>query len=103
MIIPEYRLLMWYDIHPEKYERYFRYMLQDFVPTMQKMGLLMIFAWQINYGSYPSRQIEFICEDRQTLRMILASDVWKKAEARLKSYTTQYGRKIIRFQDRFQL
>jgi hypothetical protein len=101
-ITPAYRLLMWYDIRPEKQEIYFHYMLQEFVPSLQKLGLYMIFVWQIDFGPYPTRQIEFICESRELLRAILGSEFWKQAETRIRGYTTNYGRKVVRFQDRFQ-
>lgn len=100
MINPTYRLLMSYDIHPDKYERYYRYMIAEFVPTMGKLGLHMLFVWQIYHNNNPSRQVEFVCQDRETLRTILTSDIWTKSEARIKSYTTRYQRKIVRFQDR---
>jgi hypothetical protein len=46
--------------------------------------------------------VEFYCEDRDTLRDILNGDKWRSAEARLKSFTMQYSRKIVYFEDRFQ-
>lgn len=102
MIDPAYRVLMRYDIHPDKQERYYRYMLSDFVPAMQQAGLFMVAAWQVTYGNYPSHQIEFVCEDRETLRTIITGDEWKDAEQKLISYTRRYTRKIVRFEERFQ-
>ncbi|MBC7869625.1 MAG: hypothetical protein H7Y09_02195, partial [Chitinophagaceae bacterium] len=96
------RMILSYDIHPEKYERYYNYVLSEFVPGMQNMGLQMIFAWQIIYGRYPARQIDFICYDHQTLTGILDSETFKRAEERLKSYTINYQRKIVYFENRFQ-
>lgn len=99
---PDYKLLMSYDIRPELQQQYYRYMLGEFVPSMQEAGLMMASAWQVVYGEYPSRHIEFHCEDRETLKDILSGDQWRKAEARLKSFTMHYSRKIVRFEDRFQ-
>ena len=100
-LIPTYRLMLKYDVHPERYEIYFRYISREFVPLLQQMGLHMIFAWQV-YGDHPERQIEFVCEDDETLRTALMSDRFQKAEERLKSYTTFYTRKVVHFHNRYQ-
>lgn len=99
---PNYRLILSYDVHPDKFERYYNYVLGEFVPHLQQMGLQMIFAWQVVYGDYPARQVDFVCYDRETLLAALHSDTFKRAEERLKSYTLIYNRKVVRFQNRFQ-
>jgi hypothetical protein len=91
-----------YDIHPDQFQQYFLFMQGEFVPTLSKMGLHMIFAWQIHGDGYPDRQVEFVCETVDALREALASDKFKAAEDRLKTYTTSYKRKIVRFENRFQ-
>lgn len=98
---PAYRLLLMYDVHPSRYEIYFQYISREFVPALQEMGLHMIFAWQV-HGDYPERQIEFICRDQPTLRHALNSDRYKTLEERLRSYTTSFSRKIVRFENRYQ-
>lgn len=102
MLRVEYRLLIWYDIRADKYEQYYRYMVSEFVPAVREIGLHMYFVWQIRYGDYPARQLEFVIQDVDTLRTALSSNVWLRAEDRLKSYTANYGRKIINFENRFQ-
>lgn len=101
-IIPRYRMILQYNIHPQKQELYYRYMIADFVPKMRKIGLYMLHAWQITYGDYPERQIDLVCENLFTLRELLASDGWREAEGLLISYTTEYTRKIVHFENRFQ-
>jgi len=102
MLRVDYRMLIWYDIRSDKYEAYYRYMVGEFVPTVREIGLHMYYVWQISYGDYPSRQLEFVVTDRETLRKALESDTWRDSEKRLKTYTTNYGRKVIPFENRFQ-
>ncbi len=101
-INPQYKLLLTYDISKDKYEDYYRYILGEFVPAMRELGLHMLSAWQVTYGSYPQRQVEFICESRETLRTALSGAHYQKLEARLRSYTTHFTRKLVAFEDRFQ-
>ncbi|MBC8170191.1 MAG: hypothetical protein H7X77_00905 [Anaerolineae bacterium] len=101
-LLPEYKMLIVYDILPDKYEIYYRYIMGEFVPSLRDLGLYMTYAWHVPYGNYPARQIEFICENAPTLRQILANPDWLQLETRLKSYTTRYQRKLVHFEDRFQ-
>lgn len=97
-----YRILMTYNIHPGRYEHYYRYMLGEFVPTLQKLELRMLFAWHVHGENYPQRQVEFICEGRDQLITALTDPTFQNAEERLQDYTTGYSRKIVRFENRFQ-
>lgn len=98
-----YRVLLMYDVHPDRYERYYRYMLGEFVPAMRGVGLHMLAAWQVHGDGYYERQVEFVCQTREILFDILHSDQFQMAENRLKTYTTAYKRKIVTFAPRFQM
>jgi len=99
-----YRILLTYNIHPMRHESYYRYMIGEFVPTLQKLDLKMLFAWHIhsNENDIPHRQVEFVCNTVDTLRTALNDPTFHRAEERLQSYTTSYKRKIVHFKNRFQ-
>ena len=97
-----YRLLLKYNIRRDQQENYYRFMIGEFVPMMQDMGLTMLFVWQVYGGDYPERQVEFICDSLPVLQDIIASDKFLEAETRLKDYTDTYSRKVVRFKNRFQ-
>ena len=101
-IIPRYKLLLAYDIRPDTAEEYQRYVLSEFIPAMQDMGLYMLGAWHTAYGEYPARQVEFVCEDLDTLQLAMTDDRWLSLEDTLKSYTRHYHRKLVRFRHGFQ-
>jgi len=104
MSLVSYRILLTYNINPMRHESYYRYMIGEFVPTLQKMDLKMLFAWHVhsNGDDYPHRQVEFVCNNSDTLRSALNNPTFLSAEKRLQSYTTGYNRKIVRFKNRFQ-
>lgn len=101
-IIPRFKLILMYDILPDKQSHYFRYVQGEFVPSLRSLGLYMISAWHIAYGDYPSRQIEFAAESFEVIQTAFDNPRWARLESRLQSYTTEYSRKIIAFEDRFQ-
>ena len=46
------KLLLTYDPLPENREAYFNYVLGEFVPALEHLGLTMSEAWHTAYGSY---------------------------------------------------
>lgn len=102
MLEPSHRLMLLYDVKPERFQQYYLYMRGEFIPALQKLGLYVIFAWQIHGEGYPERQVEFICETPEILREALTDERFVAAEKRLQSYTTGYRRKVVRFQNRYQ-
>ena len=102
-IRPEYVLLFKYDIKPELHERYFKYVVGEFVPAMQERELYLHRAWHVVYGDYPDRHIEFITEKLSCIEDLYASSEWKEMEERLKSFTTNYSRRVVRFRGGFRV
>ncbi|MCU0498923.1 MAG: hypothetical protein MUF87_16345 [Anaerolineae bacterium] len=100
---PNYKLIIVYNILPDHYDRYYRYVLGEFVPGLRELGLHMSFAWHIAYGNYPVRQLEFLCESRENAKTAFCSPQWQQLIAELKIYTTDFRIKWVRFEDRFQL
>lgn len=101
-IVPQVKLLIAYDILPGRREEYYEFIVNEFVPAAQAMGLYMHEAWHTAYGDYPARLAELVAEDVATLYEALDSEEWNRLEARLKSYTSGYSVKVVRFKRGFQ-
>lgn len=102
-IRPRYKLILFYNIRPDRQDQYYRYMLSSFVPAIQKLGVYMHMAWHIAYGDYPMRKIEFVTESAEVLRQLFLSDEWEELEGKLKRYVVDYERKVISYRNGFQL
>ncbi len=96
------KLLLTYDPIPDQREAYFRYILGEFVPALEQMGLTMCDAWYTAYGAYPLRLNGFIAQDMSTLEEILASETFKDLETRLQELVSNYARRIVPRSSRFQ-
>ena len=102
-IIPKYKLLLTYDVLPDTQDRYYRYVLGEFAPAVQQMGLYMDWAWHTAYGDYPMRRLEFVTDSWETVERVFHDEKWTELEDRLKSYTTNYSRKLLRYRRGFQI
>lgn len=96
------KLLLSFDPLPDKREAYFRYVLGEFIPTLEHLGLQMCEAWHTAYGAYPLRLTGFLAPDRDTLIDILSSHDFKEMESKLQEFVSNYQRRIVPQRKRFQ-
>lgn len=96
------KLIITYDPVPERREAYFRYVLGEFVPALEQMGLTLAEAWHTAYGEYPLRLNGFLASDERTMANILISEEFLELEARLKEYVINYSRRVISSNKSFQ-
>ena len=96
------KLLMSYDIVAQSQQTYYEFILREFIPKAQEMGLAISEAWHTAYGDYPARMTGFVAPDRQTLDKIMQSDEWADLWERLGPFVTNLRLKIVPFRDSFQ-
>lgn len=97
------KLMITYDINEGMIEEYRQFLLGEFLPAVQEMGLAVAEVWHTAYGDYPDRLTELVCRDPDTMRHILNSKEWGELETRLQEYVSDFGRKVIPYQPGFQL
>ena len=97
------KLLVSYDIHADSQQTYYQYVVGEFLPAAQQMGLPLVDAWHTLYGKHPARLLAFVARDRATLDAIMNRDEWRQMEDKLLGFVTGYQRKIVPYRDRFQL
>ena len=100
---PGLKLLLSYDVRPESANEYRQFVLQQYIPEMQNMGLQISEAWHTAYGDAPSRLIGFVCRDRSTLDDLLESDTWETLNDQLVTFVTGFSYKVVPYRGIFQL
>ena len=93
---------MSYDIVTQSQQAYYEFILREFIPKAQEIGLSISEAWHTAYGDYPARMTGFVAPDRETLDKIMQSDEWADLRERLDPFVTNLRLKIVPFQDTFQ-
>jgi hypothetical protein len=66
------------------------------------LGIRNTEVWHTAYGNYPLRLIVFVAEDAAHLNAVLRSDAWQELEERLQRYVTNYSRRVVNYEPRFQ-
>lgn len=101
-IYPRYKLLVQYDVREDLYESYFHYVVGEYIPTLEKLGLHRTWVWHTAYGNYPLRQLEFVVDSWETLQDAMQDSRWHRVEEGLMGYTLRYRRKVVPYREGFQ-
>ena len=98
----EVKLLLVYNIKPNREAEYYRYVLGEFLPTLQNMGLIMVEGWHTAYGDYPMRLIAFRAETETEMRTVLQSKEWQAAKEKLLKLVRDYEQRVVEAKNPFQ-
>jgi hypothetical protein len=96
------KLIITYDPVSEQREAYFHYLLGEFVPTLEQMGLQMCEAWHTAYGEYPLRLTAFIAQEDLNLEELMDTQAFRELEERLQKYVINYHRRLVTDDNGFQ-
>ncbi len=96
------KLLLSYNIRPGTEDVYRRFVMEEFLPQAQELGLVPSDAWHTAYGNYPSRLLGFVAEDLDTARKAQATDRWRALMKRLEDYTSSLSLRMVTFRGGFQ-
>jgi hypothetical protein len=95
-----------WDIRAGRDQEYFEFVVREWVPTIQRLGLRPTGAWYTVYSrdkEAPQIMTESIASDLPTMRSILDTDDWKSLNEKLQEYVENYSQKIIHVTGGFQL
>jgi hypothetical protein len=96
------KVIMTWDIAAERDQEYFEFIIGEFVPGVQRLGLQPAEAWATLYGSYPQIQVGLLATDVSQAHRILASTDWMLLQERLFGYVKNYSHKIVPARAGFQ-
>lgn len=96
------KVIMTWDIAAERDQEYFEFVIGEFVPGVQRLGLQPSDAWATLYGAYPQIQVGLLASDASHAREILASNDWTVLQERLFGFVKNYSHKIVQVRTGFQ-
>lgn len=98
----EVKLLLAYNIKPNREAEYYRYVLGEFLPNLQDVGLMMVEGWHTAYGDYPIRLLVFRAQDEANMFDILNTSKWKDGKEKLLKLVSNYEERIVQAKNIFQ-
>lgn len=97
------KLLMRWDIQPDHESEYSDFVANEFIPRINKMGVVDIQAWYTAYGDVEQILVSGVTQSKEQMNFILASDEWERLRQRLDELVSNFSVKIVPASTSFQL
>jgi len=97
------KLLMTWDIIPGREQEYFEFVVREFIPEIQQLGLEPTDAWVTVYGDQPQILTSAEVSGSESLNNILASAQWDQLVVRLNDYVENLALKTVHAKPGFQM
>jgi hypothetical protein len=97
------KLIMRWDVRPDRESEYFEFLVHELIPAMNKMGITEIQVWYTAYGEREQKMAEGIMPSIDEMRAILASDEWTYLTEKLETFVKNYSQKVVSATRGFQI
>ncbi|HEX9029399.1 MAG TPA: hypothetical protein VF823_09520 [Anaerolineales bacterium] len=97
------KLLMTWDILPGREQEYFEFVVRDFLPGLQRLGMEASDAWFTMYGDQPQIMAALQIDTYSALQRILDSTDWKTLTQQLLDYVENFEFKVVQARSGFQI
>ena len=97
------KLLMTWDILPGREQEYFEFVVRDWVPGIQRLGLEPTEAWFTMYGDQPQIMASAQTNSITSMQRILGTSEWNDLTHQLLDYVEDFKYKIVPARSGFQM
>ncbi len=97
------KLLMRWDIRAEREAEYSDFVANEFIPRINKLGLVEIQAWYTVYGDCEQILISGVTQTMDQMNYILNTDEWDRLRERLDDLVDDFNLKVVQANAGFQL
>jgi hypothetical protein len=97
------KLLMTWDIIQGREQEYFEFVVREFVPGIQRLGIQPTEAWYTTYGRRPQILTGVVADTLARMELALETEEWRRLRDRLLDYVTNFESRIVRATGGFQM
>lgn len=97
------KLLMTWDIQSGREQDYFEFVVREFLPGVQRMGLEASDAWFTMYGECPQILAGVVSPNQSMLDRVLTSEEWQKLMNELLDFVENFTYKVVPARAGFQM
>ena len=89
------KVIMTWDIKTDHEQEYFEFVVREFIPGVQRLGLELKDAWATVYGERPQILVGAIVPSVSRVRQVMRSSEWKSLNTQLQEFVQNYNIKIV--------
>ena len=99
----QYKLLLSWNILPGREQEYFEFVVREFIPGIQALGLEPSDAWLTIYGEQPQILTGVGVNSMNFLNTVLSSQEWDSMISKLLDYVDNLEVKTVKAKPGFQM
>ncbi len=96
------KIIMTWDISPEREQEYFEFVVREFIPGVQRLGMELKDAWATVYGTRPQILVGALLPTVAKAHQIMRSSEWVSLHNQLQDYVINYTERIVEAHGGFQ-
>lgn len=97
------KLIMRWNVRPETESEYFEFLVHEFIPGMNKLGISEFQVWYTAYGECEQKLASGITPSREHMNSALNNDKWEQLHEKLQTYVENFSQKVIPATRGFQI
>lgn len=97
-----YKLIMTWDILPEREQEYFEFVVREFIPGVQRLGFDVTDAWATIFGGRAQIMVGATLPSLLRVQHVLVSEEWTRLSSQLQDYVQNFSQKVVEAQGGFQ-
>jgi len=97
------KLLMSWNILVGREQEYFEFVVREFIPEMQQLGLEATDAWVTVFGDQPQILVTMKTDTLDAARQAMRSQEWNQLTTRLLDYVEDFEVKTVAARPGFQM
>ena len=96
------KLIMTWDISPEKEQEYFEFVVREFIPEVQKLGFTLSDAYMTVYGEQPQILVGAVMPSISKVQDVINTERWQSLIENLLGYVANFKTRIVKSTGSFQ-
>jgi hypothetical protein len=97
------KLLMTWNILPNREQEYFEFVISDFIPEIKVLGISPVDVWYTMYGDQPQIMVAAKTQSQAALNVAMASKEWQRLVENLMQFVDNFSYKVVPARTGFQL
>lgn len=89
------KMIMTWDIAPDREQEYFEFVIREFIPGVQRLGFELSDAWATVYGQAPQIMVGATVPSVSKAHDLLNSSEWQGLNNQLQDFVRNYNVKLV--------
>ncbi len=89
------KLIMRWNIRPEMESDYFEFLVHEFIPALNSLGIVEIQVWYTQYGDCEQKLVSGITPSLEKMQELINSEAYARLIDRLGQYVTHFSQKVV--------